>query len=130
MFVDYRCNRCGGVREERLPSPPPAMMTCVACGGSARRLFSAPAVLRSGPATGPAPPAPPPPTCLSHRDIPALCHLDPSVAPAWIARARGDNRALERELARQESLKSGGVGQSTAGPAPVAPTHTHHPAGS
>lgn len=130
MLVDYRCDRCGGVMEQRLPSPPPPTLACVACGSPARRLFSAPAILRRAPSTDAALPPSPSSTCLRHPDIPALCHLDPSVAPAWIARARGDDRALERELDRQERLESNRDEQPAAGPPPAAPTHTHHHPGS
>ncbi len=131
MFVDYRCDRCGGVMEQRLPSPPPPTLACVACGGAARRLFSAPAVVRGGPPTGTTAPSSPTPACLMHRGVPALCHLDPSVAPAWIARAKGDNRTLERELARQERLEASGTDdQHAPGHSPVARTHSHDHAGS
>jgi hypothetical protein len=119
--VDYLCGHCGGVHERRVASPPPPVAPCVACGADARRMYSPVGVLgRAGP-PGPPPAAPSgPAACVTHPDVPALCHLDPSVATAWIARARGDTRTLERELARQESE----VG--SAGPGGVGGVGGHH----
>lgn len=102
--VDYRCEHCGGTSEQRVESPPPQTVRCPACGSSARRRFSVFGVRRPPPAVAdrPAPPALAP--CMRHPDVPALCHLSPSVARAWVARARNDGRSLERELAAQEQL--------------------------
>jgi hypothetical protein len=44
----------------------------------------------------------PDPLCIRNPDVPGLCHMSPSAGRAWVARARGDNRALDRELERQE----------------------------
>lgn len=119
MFVDYQCRVCGGRMEYRVSSPPPASVDCAACGQLARRRY-APVRL----AGRDRPPAAPPratsaaPSCRDHPEVPALCHLTPETARGWIARARGDNRALDRELQRQEdSVRGGGT------PEPVAHSH-------
>jgi hypothetical protein len=143
VLVDYRCTQCAGVTEQRVPPPPPAQRACPACGGIARRVFAPAGVIgRSRPPAGmPAPGTGAPsgsgsarpdrggasgpdaavPLCLRYRDVPGLCHMAPSAARAWIARARGDNRALDRELERQERAASEGSG----GP----PVVTHHHVG-
>ena len=41
MFVDFKCECCGNVFEERVQSPPPTFV-CPRCGEEARRIFSAP----------------------------------------------------------------------------------------
>lgn len=132
--VDYRCGTCGGVAEHIVASPPPPERTCVACGAAARRVF-APVGLRlsqrsgasrapgerfgagipgSGRDVGDA-------MCLRAPGIPGICHMQPDAARAWMARARGDNRSLERELERQErGLKETGTPLAE----PVA--HGHH----
>jgi hypothetical protein len=52
--------------------------------------------------------------------------MTPDAARTWVARARGDNRSLDRELERQErSLKE------NAGPVADPVSHDHgHPQGS
>lgn len=126
VAVDYRCGRCGGRHERRVASPPPAVMPCPACGAGARRVWSPLGVVgRAGEAGSPHSPSPGgagPSACLTYRDVPALCHLDPTVAAGWIARARGDTRALERELARQEASVAAGMA-----PADVAGAAHDHP---
>ncbi|HLI39906.1 MAG TPA: zinc ribbon domain-containing protein [Streptosporangiaceae bacterium] len=143
VLVDYRCTRCAGVTEQRVPAPPPPQRACPACGGIARRVFAPVGVIgRSRPPAGvPAPgtgapagsgsarpdrggargPGAAAPLCLRYRDVPGLCHMAPSAARAWIARARGDNRALDRELERQEQA----AGEGSGGP----PVVTHHHVG-
>jgi hypothetical protein len=46
--------------------------------------------------------------------------MEPSAARAWAARARGDTRALDQELARQEHALA------TAPDEHVSPVHQHH----
>ncbi|WP_281690224.1 hypothetical protein [Pseudonocardia thermophila] len=89
----------------------------------ARRRFSglllggAPAPRAEAPAlSGPA-------LCQRYPDVPGLCHMNPVAARSWIARARRDNRALEREIARQErAYAEGTLDPSTS---PVAHDHGH-----
>jgi len=130
VLTDYRCERCVAV-------PPPTHAPCPACGAPARRLFSPPALgrgrssgseLSSGPhgndASQPTSRARNPmPPCLVHPDVPALCHLDPRGARAWVARAQGDHRTLERELAFQEARQGEAAG---SGAAPGSAHHHHH----
>lgn len=103
ILVDYRCPSCGVRVERGVASPPPAELPCPACGGPARRVFSAPNLL--GRASGPVsltPKRPEQPLCRRNPWVPGLCHVEPSAARAYVARARGDNRTLEREIERQE----------------------------
>ena len=117
VAVDYRCPGCGAVTGLRLPSPPPASAPCGACGAEARRLYGFSVGGRApAPATAPPAPASAPP-CRGNADVPLLCHVDPSAAPGWIARYRGDNRALDQHLERVESNPP---------PAPVPGAHGHH----
>jgi len=118
VAVDYRCPGCGAVTALRLPSPPPAAAPCGDCGAEARRLYGFSLGGRAtAPATAPPAPASSAPPCLGNADVPLLCHVDPSAAPGWIARYRGDNRALDKHLERIESnptpsAPAGGHGHS------------------
>lgn len=129
ILVDYRCDACGAQGEAFVASPAPAARPCP-CGAESRRLFSpvgmigargdrAPASSSSehgrtdaaarasgrhadaASAAGRAQP-PGPGLCASNPDVPGLCHMSPTAGRAWVARARGDHRALDREFARQE----------------------------
>ncbi len=104
VLVDYACPACSGRVEAWVPTPAPPVGTCPACGSQSRRVWS-PVGLSSG--SGTAEPAvtsthPVRPLCATNPDVPGLCHMSPSAGRAWVARARGDGRALDRELARQE----------------------------
>ena len=115
VAVDYRCPGCGAVTALRLPSPPPAAAPCGACGAEARRLYGFSLGGRAAaPATTPPAPASSAPPCRGNADVPLLCHVDPSAAPGWIARYRGDNRALDKHLERIDS-----------NPKPSAPASSH-----
>lgn len=100
ILVDFQCGTCGGRFERLVTSPPPAEVPCAACRLPARRMFSPVGLV--GAAVPPSTAPPPAPTCRDNPDVPGLCHMTPSAARAWVARARRDNRGLERELARQE----------------------------
>jgi hypothetical protein len=108
ILVDYVCRTCRGRVEAWVPSPPPATRDCPACGAAATRAWAPVGTLsrRSATplATEQARTASPPavPLCVRNPDVPGLCHMSPSAGRAWVARARGDNRALDRELERQE----------------------------
>jgi DNA-directed RNA polymerase subunit RPC12/RpoP len=103
ILVDYRCVTCRGRVERLVSTPPPTELPCPACGDRAQRCYRP--VSLSGAA------GPPSaggcdrwaPSCREYPDIPGLCHITPSAARAWVARALGDNRRLERELQRQET---------------------------
>lgn len=121
VLVDYRCTGCGAVAGHWAPSPPEPGATCPACGGTARRVFgfgvggraSAPAVpdLRSAGTAA----------CRGNPDVPLLCHIDPAAAPGWIARYRGDNRALDAHAERIEKTPP-----AASAPGTHAHSHAHH----
>jgi len=115
VTVDYRCGTCGATAEARVPSPPPPERACGDCGAAARRVWSAVGVVGRArqPASGP--PSAGGPDCLVNRDIPGLCTLSPTAARSLVARVRGDNRALDRELAYQERMQRDAPGLLTVG---------------
>ncbi|WP_291054232.1 hypothetical protein [Herbiconiux sp.] len=145
ILVDYRCTACGSRHEAFVASPAPALRTC-ACGGEARRLFS-PVGMISGRGSGgaDATTAPAPGTaaaasearrarkekaefaslCAQNPDVPGLCHMSPSAGRAWVARARGDGRALDAELTRQQAAAA--ISPPTMADA-ISHEHTHTPA--
>jgi hypothetical protein len=114
ILVDYACPACRGRSEQWADNPVPSHAACPACGAQARRAWS-PVGLASGSQTGKSGPEPVTgtsgiapngirrPLCVRNPDVPGLCHLSPAAARTWVARARKDNRALEREIARQEA---------------------------
>jgi hypothetical protein len=97
VMVDYRCGTCG-VQEARVTSPPPPLRECPNCGAAAQRLF-APVGLSRGRTGTPAGRAA---GCGSGVDIPGSCTMHPEVASVWAARFRGDGRALDAALEKQE----------------------------
>lgn len=147
VLVDYACTTCEGRTEARVPTPPPAVHRCPACGGEARRVWAPVGLLRgpggtggttastTGPAAGGRRPGTGPagapgtgpagaPLCVANPDVPGLCHMTPSAGRAWVARARGDTRSLERELARQEAAAK--VAPPTLGSVVSHHHHSHH----
>jgi hypothetical protein len=114
ILVDYTCPACRGRSEQWADNPVPSHAACPACGAQARRAWS-PVGLASSSQTGKSGPEPVTgtsgiapneirrPLCVRNPDVPGLCHLSPAAARTWVARARKDNRALEREIARQEA---------------------------
>jgi hypothetical protein len=121
--VDFRCEACGFVTEHHCPSPPPAYLPCTRCGDRARRVFStfsvrrAPSSSSSRTVSAPTDHAR---LCAANPDIPGLCTLSPTAGRALVARARGDNRALEREIAYQEKMHKEQPGSLTV------EAHGHH----
>ena len=107
-----------------MAAPAPSVRSCPACGAEAHRRFGG-ALLRG--VSGPAAKAPveTPPLCQTNPSVPGLCHMIPSAARSWAARARGDNRTLERELARQESSLSSGNPVASPVSHDHSPGHTH-----
>lgn len=126
VLVDFACTGCGGLEEVWVALPAPAVRSCPACGAASRRRFGG-ALLKGSASSGSTPSAGADsgqaPLCQTNPGVPGLCHMVPSAARSWVARARGDNRSLERELASQESLVAG------RGPATqVSPvSHDHSP---
>lgn len=103
VLVDYICITCSSQTEEWMPSPPSSTKPCPACGGEAKRLFAPVGLMRGAKAPSSAPAKSAAPLCLTNPDVPGLCHMTPAAGRAWLARARKDNRSLERELASQEA---------------------------
>jgi putative FmdB family regulatory protein len=106
IIVDYDCPSCGRRTERVVPTPPPASVACRSCGTAMRRIISAASLIGRAAAPVPRRRRASPPPCDTNPDIPGLCFVDPAYAPMVIARARGDNRSLDRELERQERALS------------------------
>jgi hypothetical protein len=126
VLVDYSCTGCGGLHETWVSQPVPAERQCPLCGASSKRRFGG-ALLRGVPGPAPTPaPAAGPAMCQRYPTVPGLCHMTPSAARGWIARAQGDGRALDRELARQETAVAEGRAESLVPPV----AHDHGPGSS
>lgn len=127
ILVDYRCDTCGDLAEAFVATPAPSTRACAKCDGVGRRTWSPVGLMTGGrDAKPPAPSAPRArarkPLCATNPGIPGLCHMSESAGRAWIARARGDHRALDRELARQEQAAKESVPTMSD-----AVTHSHFP---
>ena len=124
ILNDYHCGACGDVSERWTSSPAPMSLSCPACGAESRRRFAA--VGLSG--RSQAPRGTPGTTssgslCSQFPQVPGLCHMSESAGRMMVARYRGDNRAVESELSRQE--------KRAASQAPTmndVVTHHHFPA--
>jgi hypothetical protein len=103
VIVDYRCDGCALRTEILVSRPIPGSASCPACGGPARRLFGI-GGLRTG--AGPVRPGLRPAAAdyaaAQFAAVPGACHLPPTAARRLVARAVGDKRAEDREIARQE----------------------------
>jgi hypothetical protein len=112
LIVDYKCGGCGLIAEQFVSSPPPVRGSCAACGGEARRLFSSGGLVtdhrdRSARSTRSA--RTPAAGCVGG-GVPGACTMHPEVASVWSARVRGDHRALDVALERQDRfLRNTGV---------------------
>lgn len=102
VIIDYRCRACGVLSEAFVASPAPAHHACAGCGGVADRRWSSAGLMPGKAETAPAPRRAGGPLCATAPDVPGLCHMSETAGRAWIARARGDHRALDAEYARQE----------------------------
>lgn len=108
ILVDYRCRSCAVRFERWVSTPAPHLLVCHVCGEDASRAWSP--VALGGRARAVREPgidaamsgSPATPLCVTNPDVPGLCHMSPSAARTWLARARKDSRGLEREIARQE----------------------------
>jgi putative FmdB family regulatory protein len=114
VLVDYRCRDCGVRTEYWVSCPAPDEATCARCGRQARRQFGAALLTGASEPTGREPRAAGAGGCGHAPDIPGVCSLTPTAARMLTARARGDNRALEREIAYQESAINAGTLDPTA----------------
>lgn len=125
IIVDYRCADCGSTHEAYVASPAPSHLSCENCGGESRRRWSPVGMISR---RGDALPAalttatPSASLCAQNPDVPGLCHMSPSAGRAWVARYRGDNRALDSELARQE--KAAAITKPTVADA-ISHEHSH-----
>lgn len=128
VIVEYRCVECRQRSERWMDTPIPALAQCRSCGSPAKRRFGGtfvgaqsserPAASRTGPApsTGAG--------CADHSGVPGGCVLTPTAARALSARIRGDNRALEKELAYQEAgVADGSIDRTRP---PVLPSSAHN----
>jgi putative FmdB family regulatory protein len=121
VLVDYRCTGCRGRFEHWAERPVPESSSCPACRAPARRLFGGTLLGRR---TGQDGPPPVDVACLRNSDVPGICHMGPSASRRWAAMARKDQRAVESEIAYQESAITAG----TLTPSDAF-THAHTPSG-
>lgn len=124
ILVEYRCPDCDWRTERWVEHPLPSLSACARCARPARRQFGGALLARSAaPAAAASPPAASG-GCGHGAGVPGTCTLTPTAARMLSARARGDNRALDREIAYQESAIKAG----TLDPAgPVTTTFTGGP---
>jgi hypothetical protein len=125
IIVDYRCTECGTTGEAYVASPAPERRPCSSCGAESRRRFSPVGMISRAPeAAAPKAPrrSPARSLCAENPDVPGLCHMSPTAGRAWVARARGDHRALDAELEKQE--KAAAVAKPTMADA-ISHEHTH-----
>lgn len=125
IIVDYRCTVCGLLREAFVDSPAPPRRPCVDCGGESVRRWSPVGIISRRqdklPVVSQAKKFES--LCAANPDVPGLCHMSPSAGRAWVARYRRDNRALDAELARQETAAA--ISPPTMADA-ITHTHSHH----
>jgi hypothetical protein len=119
VLADYACPACGQRTEHWVERPIPTTRACPACDGPARRRFTL-AALGSSATEGHDTRQ----TGHEHAAVPGGCVLSPTAARALSARARGDNRALDRELAHQESAIRDGRLDPRRSPVTASPAHT------
>lgn len=112
MLVDYRCGDCGGLTECWVSHPPPASTGCARCGRAARRRFGG-ALLTGRDGSGRSVAAGSGTAssggCGHPPGVPGTCTLVPTAARMLSARARGDHRAEDREIAYQERAIAAGT---------------------
>ncbi len=108
ILVEYRCPDCDWRTELWAGHPLPALAECARCAHPARRQFGGALLTRSA-APAPTPDVTDGGRCGHGAGVPATCTLIPTAARMLSARARGDNRALDREIAHQESAIEAGT---------------------
>ncbi len=102
ILNDYRCTGCGAVQECWTERPAPAAVACGSCGSEARRLMAAARLSGSAPAPKAALAARKPSMCSRYPMVPGLCHMSEDAGRMWVAKYRGDSRAVDKESERQE----------------------------
>lgn len=106
ILVEYRCPDCDWRTDRWASHPLPPLADCARCARPARRQFGGALLARS--ASPSAHPVPERAGDGCGDGVPGTCTLIPTAARMLSARARGDNRALDREIAHQESaIKAG-----------------------
>lgn len=113
QLVDYYCGACAARTERWVMQPIPPVESCPQCGAAARRLFGVAQLVRAAPPD--ANPSRPAPHGHAH-DVPGACTLTDTAARILSARGRSDNRALDREIAYQESMIKAGRLDPTSSP--------------
>ncbi len=123
LLIDYQCASRGTRAEQWARQPVASHSTCAACGATAHRRFSGAALLAEAPTSS----VPPAPTaghsCAEHRGVPGSCTLTPTASRMLAARASGDSRAVDRELARQETAIAAGTLDPKAPVSSASPAH-------
>lgn len=102
ILIEYTCPSCKRARDHWCPHPIPNTRDCE-CVGLARRRFNA-RLLSGSPAPHHDRPAP---DQHAHA-LPGTCTLTPTASHMFQAQAAGDDRAIEREIAHQESAIQAG----------------------
>ena len=102
ILNDYRCTGCGTIREHWTERPAPSVLFCQECGADSTRLFSAVALARGESVTNAGKVAPRTSLCTRYPMVPGLCHMSEDAGRMWVAKYRGDSRAIEVESERQE----------------------------
>jgi hypothetical protein len=124
ILVDYVCAACGITDEHWMRRPVEDSVDCRACGGTAQRRFGVGMLVGStSPARPPEPRAGGSSSCAGHAGVPGSCVLVPTAARALAARARGDNRALDAELASQQRAIAAGTLDPSAPVTTPSPAH-------
>ncbi|HAN72072.1 MAG TPA: hypothetical protein DCQ36_10880 [Actinobacteria bacterium] len=104
ILNDYRCAGCGATGERWTESPAPSSLTCQFCGAEAKRLLAAARLGGLAPKPTASSPAPKPSMCSRYPMVPGLCHMSEDAGRMWVAKYKGDDRAIDRESERQESM--------------------------
>lgn len=102
ILVDYTCRTCGHLQESWVASPAPTEIVCAGCGGTSARRWSPVGLIGDRSAVASRSRRAGKSLCADNPDVPGLCHMSETAGRAWIARYRGDERALDAEYSRQE----------------------------
>jgi hypothetical protein len=97
VLIDYRCKTCGVLAEVWADTPAPDRRPCAVCGADSVRRIGGGALLRAGARASPQPPS----GCVADA-VPGACALIPEAAGMLSARLSGDQRRIQRAVARQE----------------------------
>lgn len=103
ILNDFQCAECGDLSERWTTNPPPPTLPCPTCGAESRRKFAAVRLGGKRVEATTTPKTRSASLCSLFPQVPGLCHMSESAGRMMVAKYRGDNRAVERELSRQES---------------------------